>query len=77
MHSQDIEFNCLHCQAGYKVVRVPQVGPLADASVLCRACEHPLAASDGDNILKYFLIDAGQAPKRGRRVRGRRSQAEN
>ena len=77
MQSRDIEFNCPYCQAGYKVVRVPRVGPTSDVPVLCRACEHPLASNDGGDMLKYFLIDAGQAPKRGRRVSGRRSKAED
>jgi hypothetical protein len=52
-----VGFNCPHCQAHYKVVRVPGPSGAADTPVFCRTCQQPLTSADGDDILKYFLLD--------------------
>jgi len=52
-----VGFNCPHCQARYKVVRVRGPSVAGDTPVFCRTCRHPLASADGDYILKYFLLD--------------------
>jgi hypothetical protein len=50
------EFACPNCQAYYKVVRVKAEPGKTYRSVHCRTCHTPLPPTDGDDILKYFLV---------------------
>ena len=51
-----LEFHCPSCDAGYKVVRVAKESGKAYRPVHCRVCRGPLPATEGDDILKYFLV---------------------
>jgi hypothetical protein len=62
--SHPIDFICSECGARYKVVRVKADAHLPDRLIHCTACKKPLAANDGDNILKYFLISRPKAKRR-------------
>jgi len=44
------------CQARYKLVRAKSAAGSRDLPLHCKVCKQPLAASDGEDILKYFLI---------------------
>jgi hypothetical protein len=57
------EFTCPQCRTRYKVVRVPKPPDLADRPISCKVCTQPLAATDGDDILKYFLVSKARAPE--------------
>ena len=50
-------FKCPNCNALYQVIKV-ESGPetITDQEVPCRACGAPLAASDDEFVLKYFLL---------------------
>ena len=50
------EFTCPGCQARYKLVRAKSAARSRDLPLHCKVCKQPLAASDGEDILKYFLI---------------------
>jgi hypothetical protein len=50
------EFSCPNCQARYKVVRMNAEPGKTYRAVHCRVCHAELAATDGDEILKYFLV---------------------
>jgi len=56
------EFECSQCQARYKIVRVNAGLQTIDRSVQCKVCAQSFVSKDGDDILKYFLIDR---PKTG------------
>jgi rubredoxin len=60
-------FICPGCQARYKLVRAKAETRFRDVPLHCRVCKQPLAAMDGENILKYFLIS---------RPKTRQSQAQ-
>jgi len=60
-------FICPGCQARYKIVRAKAESRSRDLPLHCKVCKQPLAAMDGENILKYFLIS---------RPKARRSQAQ-
>jgi hypothetical protein len=49
-------FHCPHCGALYNVVRMKSEPGKTYRPVGCRVCHGRLAASDGEDILKYFLI---------------------
>jgi hypothetical protein len=51
------DFVCPECQARYKVVHVPPLPRSTARQVSCLICAHALAAADGDDVLKYFLVD--------------------
>jgi hypothetical protein len=51
---QDV--TCPRCQARYKVVRMKVEPGKSHPTLQCRACHGPLASTEGDNILKYFLV---------------------
>jgi hypothetical protein len=53
-HSQD--FSCPQCQARYKVVRLKAEPRVSHPALQCRVCHEPLASTEGENILKYFLV---------------------
>ena len=50
------DFICPGCQARYKMVRAKSAARSRDLALHCKVCKQPLAASDGEDILKYFLI---------------------
>src|SRR5262245_48806448 len=50
------DFVCPGCQAGYKLVRTKSDPRSRYLPVHCKVCKQPLAATDGEDILKYFLI---------------------
>ena len=50
------DFVCPWCQARYKVVRVKSELRSRDVALHCKVCKQPLVATDGEDILKYFLI---------------------
>ena len=61
-------FICPGCQARYKIVRAKAESRSRDLPLHCKVCKQPLAAMDGENILKYFLITGLRrgAPKHNR-----------
>jgi len=50
------DFICAGCQARYKMVRAKSAARSRDLPLHCKVCKQPLAASDGEDVLKYFLI---------------------
>ena len=49
-------FRCKSCFALYQVVKT-QAGPeTVDPQIACRVCNGPLAAREGQFVLKYFLL---------------------
>src|SRR4029077_13733956 len=49
-------FRCKSCFALYQVVKT-QAGPeTVDPQIACRVCKGPLAAREGQFVLKYFLL---------------------
>ena len=50
-------FDCPHCGARYKVVRVEVDSVEAKGQIACRSCGGPLESHAGRHILKYFLVD--------------------
>ena len=61
------DFICPGCQARYKIVRAKAETRSRGVPLHCKVCKQPLAAIDGENILKYFLIS---------RPKARQSQAQ-
>jgi hypothetical protein len=61
---QPERFDCPHCQAKYKLVRVD--APIVEImqEITCRSCGGPLQGREGRFIMKYFLVS-----KRRRRER--------
>jgi hypothetical protein len=49
------DFIC-SCGANYKVVRAKGNADHISHLVYCLECDKPLAATDGENVLKYFLV---------------------
>ena len=50
------DFICPGCQARYKMVRAKSAARSRDLPLHCKVCKQPIAASDGEDVLKYFLI---------------------
>jgi len=57
------EFVCPGCGSGYKVVRVKADADLPHRLIHCRVCKQPLAAIDGEFVVKYFLLRRGKAKR--------------
>jgi len=57
-------FKCPKCSAHYKVVRVKAEPQSPNWLVHCKVCKEPLAAMDGEDILKYFLTARPGAVRR-------------
>jgi transcription elongation factor Elf1 len=55
VHDNPASFTCSQCGAHYKVVRVKAQTQSLDHLLRCKVCKQPLAATDGEDILKYFL----------------------
>ena len=61
------DFTCPKCGAQYKLVRVRAPSDTRDPPLHCKICNQEFAPTDGENILKYFLV--------GRRRRSRPASA--
>jgi hypothetical protein len=62
-HPQD--FFCQHCHARYKIVRIKFDSGAIHQALQCMVCEQQLAPTDGDDILKYFLVSRPRPKKFG------------
>jgi hypothetical protein len=51
-----VDFVCPKCASRYKLVRVLLDPSLPSRLIYCRVCKEPLAATDGEYALKYFLV---------------------
>ena len=49
------DFTC-SCGAHYKVVRAKGYADRVSRLVHCLVCKKQLTATDGENVLKYFLV---------------------
>jgi len=55
--SEPIPFKCPGCETKYKVVSLTASPVEAkEMKVKCRRCGFPFPATDGDALLKYFLV---------------------
>jgi hypothetical protein len=54
--SEIADFMCPKCASRYKVVRVLADPGLPARLIHCKVCKDPLAATDGEYALKYFLV---------------------
>jgi hypothetical protein len=54
--SHPTEFVCPGCGSAYKVVRVKADADLPHRLIHCTVCKRPLAPTDGEFVLKYFLV---------------------
>jgi predicted RNA-binding Zn-ribbon protein involved in translation (DUF1610 family) len=61
-------FDCPHCGARYKLVRVELEPVEAGGHIACRSCGGPLKSHDGGHILKYFMVDRPRHAGRPRLV---------
>ena len=52
----DKDFTCPNCQAHYNVVRVKAEPGKTYRAIHCGVCRAVLAGTDGNDILKYFLV---------------------
>jgi hypothetical protein len=52
------DFACPSCQARYKIVRIKFDAGAIHQALQCTVCRQQLAPTEGDNILKYFLVSA-------------------
>jgi predicted RNA-binding Zn-ribbon protein involved in translation (DUF1610 family) len=59
-------FDCPHCGARYKLVRIEVEAVDPGGSIACRSCGGPLKSHADRHILKYFLVDG---PRYGGRPR--------
>lgn len=50
------EFTCPKCGSDYKLVRVPAAADSREPPLHCKVCNQEFASTDGENILKYFLV---------------------
>jgi len=53
---QPADFVCSGCHATYKVVRAKSELRSGDFPLHCKVCKQPLPATEGEDILKYFLV---------------------
>src|SRR5262249_50550457 len=71
------DFMCPRCTSRYKLVRVRANPEFPSGLIQCRVCKEPFAPTDGEYVLKYFLVDKAKkhngvdlrmnhAPKGGR-----------
>jgi hypothetical protein len=49
-------FRCKSCFALYEVVKAQASPETVDLQIACRVCNEPLAAREGQFVLKYFLL---------------------
>jgi len=57
------DFTCRGCGSGYKVVRVKADADLPHRVIHCKVRKQPLAPTDGEYLLKYFLISRAEAKR--------------
>ena len=50
------EFACPRCQARYRIVRIKSESGATHQMLQCVVCEQSLEPTEGDDILKYFLV---------------------
>jgi len=50
------DFACPRCQARYRIVRIKSEPGAIHQMLQCLVCEQSLEPTDGDDILKYFLV---------------------
>jgi len=50
------DFFCPHCDAAYKVVRAKAELGKTYWPIRCKACRGPLAATNGNDLLTYYLV---------------------
>jgi hypothetical protein len=55
-HDHPKDFACPQCQARYKIVRVAAEPGASHPTLQCKVCRQPLASTEGNDILKYFLV---------------------
>ena len=55
--TEAVDFACPRCTSRYKLVRVRAESRLPSRLLHCRVCKEPLAATDGEYALKYFLVE--------------------
>src|SRR5262249_45474647 len=51
------DFTCPRCTSRYKFVRVRADPDLPGRLIHCRVCKEPFAPTDGEYVVKYFLVD--------------------
>lgn len=61
--TQAADFVCPRCTSRYKLVRVHAEPGLPEHLIHCRVCKEPLAATEGDYVLKYFLVGKRRTPR--------------
>jgi hypothetical protein len=59
-----LSFECPHCGAAYKLVRVEADSQTIDRQITCRRCGAPFQGRQGNAVLKYFLVDRPRAQAR-------------
>ena len=74
--SRPIDFSCPHCQARYKTVRVPTEPGSVYQMLHCVGCDRPLPATEGDNVVKYFLVSPGTNGRAMHRTTGAREEVD-
>ena len=50
------DFACPRCQARYRIVRIKSEPGATHQMLQCVVCEQSLEPTEGDDILKYFLV---------------------
>jgi hypothetical protein len=55
------DFMCPQCTSCYKLVRVRADPELPSRLIRCSVCKEPLAPTDGEYVLKYFLVDKAKS----------------
>src|SRR5262245_5635015 len=55
--TDNVDFICPRCASRYKLVRVRAEPEHWSHLIHCRVCKEPLAPTDGEYVLKYFLVD--------------------
>ena len=59
------DFMCPRCTSRYKFVRVRADPELPSRLIHCRVCKEPFAPTDGEYVLKYFLVDKAKKKHNG------------
>ena len=64
------DFACPRCQARYKTVGMQSEPGTVYRMLQCTVCQQELAPTEGDDILKYFLVSRPRPENRTSRTRG-------
>ena len=54
--TEAVDFVCPRCTSRYKLVRVRAEPGLLSHVIHCKVCKEPLPPTDGEYVLKYFLV---------------------